>query len=179
MDNYRQAFTLIMDQKEEDFIALTTSTDFDVSWKDSNGNSLLTQSIRYGLTKVFDHLIKLNVDVDNYNGYGTTSLMWAIKEREYEMFAQIIEKNPDLSLKNREGDTAGTFILSYSNKKIIEQFILSLRDRRSLSLLESHISHTNHPFKNFCIGVIGIANLQLNLNNSLLDKPIKENKRKL
>lgn len=179
MDSYRQAFTLIMDKKEEEFMTLTTSTDFDVSWKDSNGNSLLTQSIRYGLTKVFDHLIKLNVDVNNSNGYGTTSLMWTIKEREYEMFAQIIEKYPDLSLKNQEEDTAAKLLLEHKNKKIIEQFVLSLSNNKSLSLLGEHILQTNHPFRDYTMGLIGIAQLQLKLNNSLLYKPMKENKRKL
>jgi ankyrin repeat protein len=179
MDIYRQAFILIMDKEEDKFIALTHSPEFDISWKDNNNNSLLTQSIRYGLPKVFEQLMKLNADVSTPNGYGTTPLMWSIKEQEFEMFAKIIAKHPDLSIKNEENDTAAKMLLDWKDKKIIEQFILSLDNRQSLSLLESDILQTNHPFRDYSIGVIGIAKLQLKLNNSLSDKSIKEIKRKL
>lgn len=173
----REAFTLIMDREEDEFLAKCKN--FDISWKDNNGNNLLTQSIRYNLPKVFQCLLDMNVNIDTPNGYGTTPTMWTLKENQYEMFATLLDKHANLSAINVDGDTAAKIFLDCKNKQIIEQFILSLENRQSLSLLESHILQTEHHFKEYTVGVIGIAKLQMKLNNSLSDKSTKENKRKL
>lgn len=175
----KQAFTLIMDKEEEKFIALTMSKDFDISWQDNNGNSLLTQSIRYGLTKIFDRLLELNIDIDAVNGYGITPLMWTIKALQVNMFSKIMERNPNLSLKNGEQISVVSLLLQNTDKENIEKFIYVIEDRKCLSFLKDEILQTNHLLKDYTIGIIAIKELNLKLNSSLSDKINKGNRIKI
>lgn len=92
-----------------------TSNGAFVAVADKNGETPLMKAAKMGVTDVYETFTALEADFDAQDNLGYSALMFAVLNGDAWIIEQILEGNPNRSLKNKDGKTA--FELATNLKK--------------------------------------------------------------
>lgn len=73
---------------------------------DKQGETALIKAAKYGLRDVYSSFVAAEADFDAQDSLGNTALMYAVYNGDAWTVEQILEGNPNRTLKNKKGQTA-------------------------------------------------------------------------
>lgn len=114
-------YNLFIGNKKEiqDLISQVIEHGYDYNSMDSNDNTLLTLACQYNLSNLVKHLLKFSdIEINTFNRYGLTALMYAIKNQNLEIIYDLLNKPKiNISARNKDGDSP--LMLAYETNNII------------------------------------------------------------
>lgn len=97
-------FEAVRVNSESDFMNWLNSAG-DINITDKSLNNLLQIAISYNRPQICIELIKRNIDCNNQNIDGETSLHFASEDSDYQLVQMIIKNGGDINLKDNHGNT--------------------------------------------------------------------------
>lgn len=94
----------------------------DIEIIDFEGNTALNIAATFGDTRIVEALIKRNAKLDNQDSNGMTAIMKSFELRYYDLCLILLEKSPDLTLKNNLGETV--LDIAIKNKDFFSSILL-------------------------------------------------------
>ena len=175
--------------KEADYFEMLINNNVDFEELNKrDGNSIFLNSLSNRNKTLFNYIMdivdmgNIEIDINHRGAHQNTALMYAVKTNDIEIVSRVLEKNPDINVKNISLDTAFTLAMKRRNYKIMKLLIDNgaeidnLNVQTNIDLLDSAIySYRNVRFllKNGLEINDYIINSKLSYGGNLLSRAVR------